>query len=364
MESLKNLDLLSVGIAVAGIGVLGFIVFFSNKRSITNKTFLYFSISAILWGIFNYSYYKFSFPESPIITLSLLRVHAFFAVWYVFFTFQTLYVFPNEKIIFPSWYKRGLLPITIVVSLLTLTRFVFLRITEFSPSGIISKVENGPAVFLFGAIIASLLISGPILLIKRRLRQTSNIERKQFTFVLVGTLITFSLHIIFNFVFPAFRNDPSYISLGGVFIFPIIAFTAYAIFRHHLLSVKVITTEIVAFILAVVTLFEVVLSDSTTTLIFRSGVFLLVLGFSILLIKSVLKEVEQREELQKLSEQLQKANTELESLSRFKSQMLALSAHQIKAPLAVIKQFASILIEGLYGPVSDKVKETLWPSER
>ncbi|MBI3589402.1 MAG: HAMP domain-containing histidine kinase [Candidatus Liptonbacteria bacterium] len=111
--------------------------------------------------------------------------------------------------------------------------------------------------------------------------------------------------------------------------------------------------------MAIVTLFEVVLSKDPLTLVFRSGVFSLVLAFGILLIKSVLKEVEQREELQKLSEQLKKANTELESLSRFKTQILSFASHQIKAPLAVIKQFATILMEGLYGPVSDKVKETL-----
>ena len=359
MGDIRNLDLLSVGIAVASIGVLGFIVFFNNKRSITNKTFLYFSIAAIFWAVFNYSYYKFSFPESPGITLALLRTHAFFAVWYVFFMFQTLYVFPKEKIRFPSWYKRGLLPLTIIVSALTLTKLVFSKITEFSTDGIISKVENGPAVFLFGAVVAGLLISGPILLIKRRLQQTNNTEKKQFTFVLIGALITFSLHMIFNFVFPAFRDNPSYISLGGVFIFPIIAFTTYAILKHHLLNTKIITTEIITFILAIVTLFEVILSDNPLTLIFRSGVFVLVLAFGILLIRSVLKEVEQREELAKINIELRKAKVELEKLSRFKTQMLSFASHQIKAPLATIKGFASILIEGLYGEINDKVKITI-----
>ena len=32
-----NLDLLSVGVAVAGIGVLGFAVFLSNRKSATNN---------------------------------------------------------------------------------------------------------------------------------------------------------------------------------------------------------------------------------------------------------------------------------------------------------------------------------------
>ena len=88
MDGLRNLDLLSVGIAIAGIGILGFMVFFNNRRSITNKTVLFFSISAILWSIFNYLYQQ---PNPREVILLLMRLHAFFAVWYVFFIFQHLF---------------------------------------------------------------------------------------------------------------------------------------------------------------------------------------------------------------------------------------------------------------------------------
>ena len=111
--------------------------------------------------------------------------------------------------------------------------------------------------------------------------------------------------------------------------------------------------------LAVATLFEVIISDNPLTLVLRSGIFALVLAFSILLIKSVLKEVEQREELAKINIELRKAKVELEKLSRFKTQMLSFASHQIKAPLATIKGFASILMEGLYGEVNEKVKVTI-----
>ena len=52
MDIIKNIDLLSVGLAIAGTGVLGFLVFFSNKKSITNKSFLYFSLITICWSTF------------------------------------------------------------------------------------------------------------------------------------------------------------------------------------------------------------------------------------------------------------------------------------------------------------------------
>jgi hypothetical protein len=40
MGIIANLDLLSVGVAIAGIGILGFVVFFNNRQSIINETFL------------------------------------------------------------------------------------------------------------------------------------------------------------------------------------------------------------------------------------------------------------------------------------------------------------------------------------
>ncbi len=42
MESLPNLDLLSVGIVVAATGVLGFSVYFSDRKSVTSRAFLFF----------------------------------------------------------------------------------------------------------------------------------------------------------------------------------------------------------------------------------------------------------------------------------------------------------------------------------
>ena len=48
MDLLKNLDLLAVGVVIAGIGVLGFTVLLSNRGSVTNRSFFYFSILTIL----------------------------------------------------------------------------------------------------------------------------------------------------------------------------------------------------------------------------------------------------------------------------------------------------------------------------
>ncbi|MGD0977241.1 MAG: ATP-binding protein [Minisyncoccia bacterium] len=349
-----NLDLLSVGIAAAGIAVLGFIVYYNDRKSITNKTFLFFSLISIIWGVFNYFTYNIKTTE---VAFWLQRLVIFLAVWQAFFIFQFFYVFPNKQATFNKKYKYVLFPITLFAAILTLTPLVFKRVAEVSSGGMILKIENGPGIAIFGLVAVGLVLGSFFFLIKR-FTKSREIERTQLKYISLGAVLMFALIIIFNFILPAFFNDARYISLGAVFTFPFVVFTAYAIFKHHLLNVKIITTEILAFVLAVVSLIDVILSSDITTIILRSGIFLLVLSFGILLIRSVLKEVEQRERLEKLTKSLEEANEKLKDLDKLKSQFLSFASHQVKAPMNVVKGYATLIYDGTYGPVSEKIKDT------
>lgn len=65
------------------------------------------------------------------------------------------------------------------------------------------------------------------------------------------------------------------------------------------------------------------------------------------------------EELKKLNKELEEAKIKLENLNHFKSHLLSLASHQVRAPLAAIKGYAAVLREGLYGEVNEKIRETL-----
>lgn len=359
MEILQNLDLLSVGIAVAAIGLLGFVVFFSDRRSITNQTFLAFSLITSLWGVINYFDYVVASEE---ISLWLTRGVLFFAVWQAFFLFQLFYTFPNTKVSFSIAYKFLLVPLVVLTSLLTLSPLVFSSVTGFSESGV-PLTEKGPGIIIFGLVAVGLVIGG-LVNFALKTKKSSGIEKVQFRLVLAGALVMFLCIVALNFILPAFHNNFRFIPLGAVFILPFVIFTSYAIFKHHLLNIKVITTEVLTFILAIVSFVEVVIADNPTVLIFRSVVLALILAFGVLLIKSVRQEVELREKAEQLTKELAAANTKLEDLSRFKTQLLSLASHQIKSPMAAIKGFISIMLQGLYGPIEPKVRETLEKMKR
>ena len=347
MTAFANLDLFSVGIAVAATLVLGFSVYFQNRQSVTGRTFLLFVLATSVWGIVNYAHYN---ATTAVAALWLIRLIMFCAVWQAFSLHQLFLVMPQEHFNFSKKYRLALFPLVIITALLTLTPLVFSRIVNFV-SGEVPDAIPGPGIVLFGIVAIGLVSRGLYTLLKKFLSARGE-ERHQFRFVLFGALLMFVLIITFNFVLAAFLNDFRFLPLGAVFVLPFAVATFYSVFKHHLFHVRVFATEFLTFILAVATLYEVVVERNPILIGLRSGVFLLVLAVGILLIKSVLKEIEQRE---RIAEQAK----ELENLSRFKTQLLSLASHQIKAPLAVIKGFAELIEQGLYGPVSEKVKETV-----
>lgn len=350
-----NFNILAVGITIAAIGLLGFIVFMGNPRSATTRAFLFLAAMTVAYSIANYVSYQLTASDA---ILWILRLTIFLAVWHAFSFFHFSYVFPKESLGYPKIYVWLLVPFVAIVSILTLTPLMFAGLEVQATVGAASQAILGPAIPLFGLTAFGLVAGALFLLIKRTIK-SQGLERKQFFFIVGGAIITFLLLITFNLVLPIIFQNVSYIPLAALVFFPFIAFTTYAIMKHHLLDIKVISTEILAFVLVVVTFSDVIFSDTLAQTLFRVGEFILVSIICTFLIKSVLREIQQREELERLNKQIEEKNTQLEELSRFKSQLLSLASHQIKSPLAAIKGFASLIGDGSYGPIGDPIKETI-----
>ncbi|MBI4243167.1 MAG: hypothetical protein HY606_03665 [Planctomycetes bacterium] len=356
MDIFQNLDLLSVGVTVASIGVLGFSVYFNNPRNITNTTFFFFTLATLFWGVVNYSFYQVnSFPD---VSLWLLRTVLFFAVCQAFGIFQLFFVFPHGHVFLPKWYKYILIPSVVLVGVLVLSPLSLESIKEISPEGRILKVHNGPVMPIFG-LMATFLVLGGIYNLLRKIKSTVSSERRPYWFILAGVVITFILIITFNLVLPAVFDNSNFVPFGALFVFPFITFTSYAIMKHKFFNIKVAGTAVLIFLLSVVTFGEVILSREFSLIVYRSGVFLLVLLFGIFLIKGVLREVQQRERLQELTKKLEDANDELQKLDKMKSEFISIASHQLRTPLTATKWALEFLAKGDKGKLNKKGKETL-----
>lgn len=61
--------------------------------------------------------------------------------------------------------------------------------------------------------------------------------------------------------------------------------------------------------------------------------------------------------LEKVTENLEEANTQLKSLDKLKSEFISLASHQLRSPLTVIKGYASTLTDGVVGEMNPKQLE-------
>jgi signal transduction histidine kinase len=77
------------------------------------------------------------------------------------------------------------------------------------------------------------------------------------------------------------------------------------------------------------------------------------------LVRSVKREVEQREQIEKLATNLEKANERLKELDKMKSEFVSIASHQLRSPITAIRGYVSMLVEGSYGKFPDKAQEVL-----
>ncbi len=369
MEILRNLDLLSVGVAVAAITILGFTAYFNNRQSVTNRVFLFFCLITVFWSIANYAAYKALFPE---ITLRLVM---FFAVWQTFSFYTFSVIFPSEQKKMSRLYKFVFLPLTIAVSLLTLTPFVFKNIEILGLGRESLSVENGPGIFVFG-IFTLFFITSSIINLWKRKKEAKGETRKQFGDVFLGILSTFSPIFIFGFIFPAFLGNQYFVPFMPIFLLPFAFSSFYAIYKHHLFNIRIISVSLLSFLLSLLVFAEVIFTENKEAILLKIGQLFLTLIVTTYLIKITFLQVKQKEEIgelavsldyaneklndlnqnleKKVEEQVldvrrayeveKKARGELEKLNAEKDRFVLSTQHNLRTPLTVIKGFLEVAL--------------------
>jgi signal transduction histidine kinase len=359
-----DIKLIAVGLSILASLIISFIVLLNNRKSDTNKTFFAFTLATIFWGIVNYLNSQINFPNEQI-ALLFLRLNLFFGLWQAYFLFRFFLVFPKIKNEYRWWNSFIILPLTILTSILIFTSLVFSKVLSFSLDGHILSVSNGSSIILFGMMATGLVISGITIIYKKFIKYNGD-EKIQTRLILNGSFLMFLLIIIFNFILPIFFNNSIYVSVAAVFAIPFLILTGYSIIKYHLFSVKIIATELITFTLWIFILIRTLLANTLEEKIVDGILFVIVVIVGLLLIKSVRKEVEQRERLEvlrlKLEEtntSLEKANEKLKSLDKLKTEFVSLASHQLRSPLTAIKGYASMLSEGDYGEVSTEAKDAV-----
>jgi len=344
MNLFIDLNLWTLGIVLNVMLILGLVVLHRHHYNITNIVFAFFALVNALWGIVNYLPFYLTSPSSILFSL---RATLFFAVWQTFLFILLASVFPRATFRFPVWVKFGALPLVFLVSLFTLTQYVFSDVLLSSSQP--PRPIVGPGMVIF-ALAAVSMVGGGIIVLTRKLRKAEGVEKIQLRYLLIGVGLMFSSIIGLNFLLPVLLTNTSLVIFAPLFVLPFVIATTYAITKHHLFDIRLIATEILTALLILISFFRIVFSNTPQDLLVNGGVFLGLTFFGILLIRSVLLEIKQKE-------QLRVAYAKLEELDRSKSEFVSIASHQLRTPLTAMKGYISMILEGSYGKLDTKQKQ-------
>lgn len=329
--------------------LIGLYTYFKSGRKLAGAILLSITISFFIWSAlslitwFGHDSRLIMFAWSLFVMLDIL----IFALSLYF-----IYVFIDGKDI-PSL-KKAL--IILVVSPIIILAPTVLNLMSFNVDSCESQenilVKIG---YLVEIIFAAWII---ILCIYRYIKIKDATTRKKIILLAVGILF-------FLFAF-SWANITASLTLDwntseyGFFGMPIfLAFLAYLIVRYKAFNIKLIATQALVAGLVILIGSEFFFIQNTTNIILTLITLLIALGFGYMLVKSVKIEVENKERLQSLSDQLSDANAKLRQLDKAKSEFISIASHQLRTPLTSIKGFGSLLLEGTYGVVPEAQRGAL-----
>lgn len=322
----------------------GLIVYKSDEKNKVAQYWLYTSVIFTLWSfslyrVTNEQYESIALMWQYILDISAIALPAL----YFGFTSELLGLKNNKTRIF--FYL-----LAFATAILSITSYFKQGMTMLYG---FHWINPGPLYFLFPVVFFIITSTATFNLIRHYLINKENkVLRGQIRNTLISCVFGFAGG--FTNFFPQLFNVYPF---GNYLVIFFIIFMAYGVIKYRLVSAKVVSTQIFTVAVLIIFLMNIIMSETATEATVNSFLFVASIIFSLLLIKSVNKEVDARQKIEKLATELEDANRHLQELDRQKSEFVSLASHQLRGPLTAIKGYASMILEGDFGTFSDQIKD-------
>lgn len=339
-----NFDYFSISLLIGGFTALlsGFVVFIHNRHKLENIAWLLSNITSAIW----------SFGYFATITATS-HTFAYYSDW----------VLHSAAVFIPVCYLLAVLSITgeyakhkihLLITALVGSVFLIMVPTQLFIKDVIPKAhfnfvpDAGPAYIYFTAFFFAVVIYTLYFVFKKYKKEIDPVQKAKLKYIIIFTIFGFAgggsvFFLTFNV---------------NILPYPLILFSiypavsGYAIFRYQLFDVRVITTELLVFILWIILLIRTLLSVTLYEGIVNGSLLLAMVIVGTFLIRSVIKEVRLREQVQKLAEDLKEANQGQASLMHFMN-------HQVKGRFGNAKNIFAELLTDDYGTMPELAKPLL-----
>lgn len=334
--------------------IYGLFIYSRSRSDKINFSFFILTVTISLWGITMFGYRGFQDHE---LVLWMSRLLYFSAIGIPTAFIYFCMIFPDSNKVL-SKQQKYLTPIPLIVlCLMSIIPGWFIHDVILYTDQETFIVFNHFAHILFGIYVASYFSWAYWIIFKKYFKATG-ILKTQLAYIFIGTFSSTIITLVTNLGLLYFGFfDFNWVGQVGIIVMITLIF--YSILKYRLFNIKVITTELFVFSLWIFILVRTFLSDNIQDQLVNVGLLAVTLVVGILLIRSVIHEVSQREKIQLLATDLQKANDRLTELDRQKSEFVSFATHQLRAPLTAMKGYASLILEGDMGAITDATRQAI-----
>ncbi|MDE1925463.1 MAG: hypothetical protein KGH79_04820 [Patescibacteria group bacterium] len=319
--------------------ILGILIFSKRRDEFANKLYVV-NIACVVWWSVMIVIYRDIHTHLLPWALWLYTTPTFIGSTFLYFSF----FFPEEhpRIPFHQLYKWAIILCNIGVFVITLIPGNIIVSIDDNLPGSEKIIHFGPWYPLYALYIGVFFGLGLIILARKLFLLQDKTKKRQLEYLLWGYLIASTLAMFTNLTLP-YLNIFAFQWLGQVLTVFMVLPVTYAIFKHRLFDVKVITAELMTVTLWMFLLGRLLLDTDAHGFLLDGALFLVVLVIGLLLIRSVDKEVEQRERIEKLSTE--------------KSEFMTFASHEIRNPITAMRGYASLMVDGTAGEIPPQAKD-------
>jgi len=318
---------------------LGTFVFLAGKKGATTSSFFKLVIVITIWSILNYLADEPSQAPNALFwnkaTIAAGFIQCIAALYFIL-------VFPEEtrKKISPLWkfsfFVYG------SVALISLITNLIVRDVEYFEWG--TNIVGGKLYFLYFPLIL-FAVGAIIFLLIKKYKEFKEEKKKQIGYILIGAIIYLLTVIPLSVILPGITGSNEFAKFSPYAWVFFIFFTTLAITRYHLFGIEVILTEILVVVIGLLLIIQIFTTPSLSWKVANGVIFVLFCVFGYLLIRATLREI--------------KIRREIEKIDKAKSEFISIASHQLKTPLTAVKGYISMILEGTYGQISEKMRKPL-----
>ena len=331
----------------------GVSVYSKERTSKINLFWFLVSLATGVWSIGLFGVVFFSNKSYAWISQYVLDIGG---IWIPIFFFNFILYVLGKKLM-----KTRLFSFIIGLALSALS-FTALFKLDISPKFNLNYwIDPGKLYFLFPLVFLFFVGLSMGFVLREYHKTTDKIFKRQLLYILLTQIVGFGGGLT-NFFPQLFNIYP----FGNYLVVFYVVFMSYAALKYRLFNIKVIATELLTLAVWIFLLLKFALSQTMQEFIINGSLLVVIVFLGSLLVKSVIREVEQRKQMEILNEKVQraymlekKARTEIEKITEAKTQFIMATQHHLRTPLTSMIGYLDLIFGGTYGKVSAKLKNPL-----